>query len=95
MSDYTGLADNPLEHDPVADAITAGGTERSRPSPRSSPRRSITNGIDYQGLRVGDLIKHVENTPSAAPTLKEATAIVRASHKFVERSDASCCRAST
>ncbi len=47
MTDYTGLADNPLERDPVADAITAGGTERSRPSPPSSPRRSITNGIDY------------------------------------------------
>ena len=31
----------------MADAIIAGGTERSRPAPPSSPRRSITNGIDY------------------------------------------------
>jgi MFS family permease len=42
-----------LERDPLADAITAGGTERSRPSPPSSPRRSITNGIDYG---VGDVV---------------------------------------
>jgi hypothetical protein len=30
MTDYTGLADNTFERDPVADAITASGTERSR-----------------------------------------------------------------
>jgi hypothetical protein len=41
----------------------------------------------YQGLVIDDLIKHVQHVPSAAPTLKEATAIVRASHTFVERSD--------
>jgi hypothetical protein len=41
----------------------------------------------YQGLVIDDLIRHVEHTPSVAPTLKEATAIVRASHRFVERSD--------
>jgi hypothetical protein len=41
----------------------------------------------YQGLRVEDLIKHVEHRPAAAPTLKEITAIVRAAHKLVERID--------
>lgn len=41
----------------------------------------------YRGLIIDDLIKHVEKTPSPAPTLKEATAIVSASQRFVERSD--------
>ena len=41
----------------------------------------------YRVLVIDDLIKHAERTPSAAPTLKEATAIVQATHKFVERCD--------
>lgn len=41
----------------------------------------------YQGLIIEDLIKHVEQGPSASPTLKEVTAIVRAVHKLVERVD--------
>jgi len=41
----------------------------------------------YQGLKIDELIDHLGRTPSAAPTLKEMTAIVRAAHKFVEGSD--------
>jgi hypothetical protein len=41
----------------------------------------------YQGLIIDDLIKHVECRPSAAPTFKEVTAIVRAVHKLVEKTD--------
>jgi hypothetical protein len=41
----------------------------------------------YQGLKIGDLIRRVERTQAAAPTLKEVTAIVRAVHKLVERAD--------
>jgi hypothetical protein len=41
----------------------------------------------YQGLKIEDLIRRVERRPAAAPTLKEITAIVRATHKLVERAD--------
>ena len=41
----------------------------------------------YQGLIVDDLIKHIEHRPSASPTLKEVTAVIRAVHKLVERVD--------
>lgn len=43
----------------------------------------------YQGLIIDDLIKHVEHRPSASPTVKEVTAIIRAVHKLVERADES------
>ena len=46
----------------------------------------------YQGLIISDLIKHVESTPSAAPTYKEVTAIVRSAHKLVESVDESLLR---
>ena len=41
----------------------------------------------YQGLDVGDLIERARRSPAHAPTFKEATAIVRCAHKFVERAD--------
>ena len=41
----------------------------------------------YQGLRIEDLITRAERRPAAAPTLKEITAIVRATQKLVERVD--------
>jgi hypothetical protein len=63
-------------------------TNRISGSLEAAARRRSEEFINlYQGLMIDDLIKHVEKTPSPAPTLKEATAIVRASQKFVERSD--------
>jgi hypothetical protein len=59
----------------------------------SKPLAKATLGLatqyaeSYQGLIIEDLIKHVEQTPSASPTIKEVTAIVRAVHKLVERVD--------
>jgi len=41
----------------------------------------------YQGLIINDLIKHFEHGPATPPTFKEVTAIVRAVHKLVERTD--------
>lgn len=63
-------------------------TNRISSSLEAAARRHSAEFLNlYQGLIIGDLIKHAQKTPSPAPTLKEATAIVRASHKFVERSD--------
>lgn len=41
----------------------------------------------YQGLLIEDLITRAERRPAAAPTLKEITAIVRATHKLVQGID--------
>jgi hypothetical protein len=41
----------------------------------------------YQGLQIDELILHAERNPTASPTLKEITAVVRAAHKLIERID--------
>jgi hypothetical protein len=41
----------------------------------------------YQGLDVSALIERARRSPAHAPTFKEATAIVRCAHRFVERAD--------
>ena len=46
----------------------------------------------YQGLRIEDLIVRAERTPALAPTLKETTAIIRSTHKLVEKADAALLR---
>jgi hypothetical protein len=43
----------------------------------------------YQGLLINELISHVEQKPAVPPTLKEITAVIRASHKLIERVDSS------
>ena len=54
----------------------------------SAARNQATQYLEsYQGLIIDDLIKHFEHGPPAPPTFKEVTAIVRAVHKLVERTD--------
>ena len=42
----------------------------------------------YQGLIIEDLLQRAGRWPSIAPTFKEVTAVVRATHKLIEKVDA-------
>ncbi|SDJ08329.1 hypothetical protein SAMN05444157_1647 [Frankineae bacterium MT45] len=42
---------------------------------------------DYQGLVVGDLLERLKRKTATSPTFKEVAAIIRAAHRFVERTD--------
>lgn len=53
MTDYTGLADDSLDHDPAIGAITAGRTERQRAIAGLIAQAVITNGADFGG---GDVV---------------------------------------
>ena len=59
----------------------------SKPLVNAARARSAQFAELYQGLRIEDLIMRAERTPAAAPTLKEITAIVRATQKLVEGID--------
>jgi hypothetical protein len=59
----------------------------SKPLANAANARSMEFYDLYQGLKIEDLMRRVERTPAAAPTLKEITAIVRAARKLVERAD--------
>jgi hypothetical protein len=47
MSDYRGLAADPLDRDLAADAITAGRTERQQAIAALITETVIAHGIDY------------------------------------------------
>ena len=49
MSDYPGLADDPLEHDPAAGPITAGRTERQQAIAALIAETVIANAVDFGG----------------------------------------------
>ena len=59
----------------------------NKPLANAARARSTQFAELYQGLRIEDLITRAERAPAAAPTLKEITAIVRATQELVKEID--------
>lgn len=63
-------------------------TGKIKPELVGAARRHTDHYLDfYQGMRIDELIERADARPAIPPTLKEVTAIIRASQKLVEKVD--------
>lgn len=65
----------------------ASNSKLSKPLANDARGHAAHFAESYQGLVIEDLIERAQRRPAAAPSVKEITAMVRATHKLIERID--------